>query len=167
MIKDANDDSTSFDIDKLHDYMETMEEYSQRKALLSKHKQYISLMIEEIAKENFYDPTIIKHDDKKHDDKDDKKHDDKDDKKHDDKKRKGLTLYDALKHVSSNVKNKNALASESTAALLNSAHEEINYPFTVREVISMTQKAFGSGEYEETINKFREYNRMGELSLCK
>jgi len=58
-----------------------------------------------------------------------------------------------------------ALMRHSTAALLNAAHSGVDYLYTEAQVISMTQAAFASGNYEATKNLFVAQNEMGG-SLC-
>jgi len=53
----------------------------------------------------------------------------------------------------------NKLVRESVAALLNAAHPQVNYPFTVSEVISMTQQAIADQDYT-VADEFQQYNRV-------
>lgn len=55
----------------------------------------------------------------------------------------------------------NALARQAVAAILNAAHPNINYPFTVSQIISMFQSAFDSGNYEPTKDQFDDANNQG------
>ncbi|MDP6047547.1 MAG: SdrD B-like domain-containing protein [Phycisphaerae bacterium] len=55
----------------------------------------------------------------------------------------------------------NALLRHSTAALLNAAHNGVDYAYTEAQVIAMTQAAFASGDYEATKNLFETQNEMG------
>jgi len=59
----------------------------------------------------------------------------------------------------------NALLRQSVAALLNAAHSDVNYPNTVVEVISSTQVALISEDYDETVNMFEEFNEDSEKPL--
>lgn len=52
----------------------------------------------------------------------------------------------------------NALMRHAVAALLNAAHPEIGYAFSVEEVISKFQAAFDSGEFEATKDEFEAAN---------
>jgi hypothetical protein len=47
------------------------------------------------------------------------------------------------------------------AALLNAAHPDINYLYTVDEVISMVQKAYRTRNFEEIKNLFEVQNEQG------
>ena len=56
----------------------------------------------------------------------------------------------------------------SVAALLNSAHSEVSYQYPVQEVISMTQDAINSENYQDAIDIFEEHNEQGVRSpLCE
>jgi hypothetical protein len=58
----------------------------------------------------------------------------------------------------------NALLRHSTAALLNAAHPNVEYAFTVAQVISLTQTAILSGDanlIESTKNQFEQQNELG------
>ena len=55
---------------------------------------------------------------------------------------------------------------ESVAALLNAASDDVNYKYSVPEVIEMTQKAIVSGDYNDALEEFIEYNNLGGSSLC-
>ena len=84
-------------------------------------------------------------------------------------KHQGFTLEDALKNKGSysyeNGKAKK-FAGETTAAILNAAHNEINYPYTVKEVIRMTQDAVVDGDYREITKEFKAYNKLGDSLMC-
>lgn len=69
------------------------------------------------------------------------------------------TLFQALNPVTP-VTLLEQLIQQATAALLNAAHPDINYPLTVNEVISLFQAAFDSGDYETTKNLFDQYNNL-------
>jgi hypothetical protein len=69
-----------------------------------------------------------------------------------------LSLLDALEMKGGGL---NALLRQSTAALLNSAHPEINYGFTFDEIIEVFKAAFENGEYEPTKDQFEEMNEAG------
>ncbi len=66
-----------------------------------------------------------------------------------------LTLLEALNAKGGTM---NALLRQSVAALLNAAHSDVNYPNSVIEVISLTQIALISEDYDETANMFEEFN---------
>ncbi len=86
-----------------------------------------------------------------------------DESKHDDKK-KELTLLDALKTKGGKMNN---LLRHSVAALLNAAHSDVNYPYSVVDVISMTQVALISEDYKETAKIFEKLNDNSEKPpLC-
>jgi len=81
----------------------------------------------------------------------------------DDEKDHGPTLLQAL-HLSG--ENLNELIRESVAAILNSAHSEVDYPFTVSEIMSMTQIAIANEDYSETAKSFREVNDKNNSPIC-
>ncbi|NIS82346.1 MAG: hypothetical protein GTO14_19545 [Anaerolineales bacterium] len=54
----------------------------------------------------------------------------------------------------------NALMRQAVAALLNAAHTDIEYEFSEGEVITLTQDAFGSGDYQQTADRFNLANEM-------
>jgi len=60
----------------------------------------------------------------------------------------------------------NELIRESVAAILNSAHSEVDYPFTVSEIMSMTQIAIANEDYSETAKSFREVNDKNNSPIC-
>jgi len=74
----------------------------------------------------------------------------------------GPTLLEALNAKGGEM---NALLRESVAALLNAAHSDVNYPNSVVEVISSTQIALVSEDYDETANMFEEFNEDSEKPL--
>ena len=57
----------------------------------------------------------------------------------------------------------NKVVRESVAALLNAAHPQVNYQFTVSEVISMTQQAIADQDYT-VADEFQQYNRVNNPS---
>ena len=69
-----------------------------------------------------------------------------------------LTLLQALDEGGGGV---NGLLRHAVAALLNAAHDGVNYPFSVAEVISMTQVAFPDGDIEGTKATFEAANELG------
>jgi len=74
----------------------------------------------------------------------------------------GPTLLEALNAKGGEM---NALLRQSVAALLNAAHSDVNYPNTVVDVISSTQIALISEDYDETANMFEEFNEDSEKPL--
>ena len=61
----------------------------------------------------------------------------------------------------------NSLLRHSVAALLNAAHSDVDYPYSVVDVISMTQVALISEDYKETSKIFEELNEKSEKPpLC-
>lgn len=55
----------------------------------------------------------------------------------------------------------NALARHAVAALLNAAHPDVDYVYTVAEVIAMTQSAYSSGDFEPIKDLFDVANNAG------
>jgi hypothetical protein len=55
----------------------------------------------------------------------------------------------------------NALLRHSVAALLNASNSEIDYKYTVNEVIAMVQEAFETGDFETTKDLFEAQNELG------
>ena len=83
----------------------------------------------------------------------------------DDDTDKGLTLLEALNEKGGKMGN---ILRASVAALLNSAHSEVSYQYPVQEVISMTQDAINSENYQDAIDIFEEHNEQGVRSpLCE
>jgi len=60
----------------------------------------------------------------------------------------------------------NALARESTAALLNAGHPDINYFYTEEEIISITQDAIDMEHYDRALRNFIYLNRLNEGTVC-
>lgn len=54
-----------------------------------------------------------------------------------------------------------ALLRHTTAALLNAANPEVNYPYTVEEVVELFQNAYDAGEYEWAKDLLDEANNLG------
>ena len=73
-----------------------------------------------------------------------------------------MNLRQALKARGGGV---NALLRHSVAALLNAAHGEINYAYSVAEVIDLTRQAFATGQYEAVKNQFAAANEAGCVDL--
>ena len=61
----------------------------------------------------------------------------------------------------------NELVRESVAAMLNAAHPEIDYTYSVAEIISMTQIALANEEYNDTITMLKEANVRGNTPICR
>jgi len=77
----------------------------------------------------------------------------------------GLTLLEALNEKGGKMGH---ILRASVAALLNSAHSEVNYQYSVQEVISMTQDAINSENYQDAIDIFEELNEEGvRPPLCE
>ena len=57
------------------------------------------------------------------------------------------------------------LLRQSVAAMLNAAHSDINYPYTVPQIIAMTQIALNSENYESVSDEFEENNENLEKPL--
>lgn len=72
------------------------------------------------------------------------------------------SLYDALVSQGDGI---NKLARQSVAALLNSAHSQINYPLSILEIISYTQQAISDEDYS-IADEFSLYNNLGKESFC-
>jgi len=60
----------------------------------------------------------------------------------------------------------NELVRESTTALLNAAHPQINYYYTEEKIISLTQEAFRTGSYFQVIEELNYFNTQTEGTLC-
>lgn len=72
-----------------------------------------------------------------------------------------LTLFQAINPTPPLNDPIKQLALQATAALLNAAHPDINYPLTVNQVITMFQQAFDSNDneiIEDTKDLFDGYN---------
>ena len=54
-----------------------------------------------------------------------------------------------------------ALARHSVAALLNATSSEVDYPYSVAEIIASVQAAFASGDFESAKNVFEAANELG------
>jgi hypothetical protein len=60
----------------------------------------------------------------------------------------------------------NALLRHAAAAYLNAASPSVNYPFTTAQVVSMTNSAIASGNYEPTKDQFDDANNLGTPGFC-
>lgn len=76
----------------------------------------------------------------------------------------GLTLAQALNQKDSSLAD---LLRESVAAMLNAAHPDVNYPYTVPEIMSMAQIAIASGHYDDTVNLLQKVNDKDNSPLCR
>ncbi|MCZ6582500.1 MAG: hypothetical protein O6761_04935 [Thaumarchaeota archaeon] len=81
----------------------------------------------------------------------------------DDETDQGPNLLQALQLSGENL---NELIRESVAAILNSAHTEVDYPYSVSEIMSMTQEAIVDEDYNDTIKSFREVNDKNNSPIC-
>jgi hypothetical protein len=70
----------------------------------------------------------------------------------------GLTLLRALQIGGGGER---ALYRHATAALLNAASPDVNYPYTVGQVITMVQSAYATGMFEDIKNLFETANQAG------
>jgi len=77
--------------------------------------------------------------------------------------KKGLNLLRSLHLQGSQL---NELVRESVAAMLNAAHPEIDYTYSVAEIISMTQIAMANEEYDDTITMLKQANVRGNTPIC-
>jgi hypothetical protein len=59
-----------------------------------------------------------------------------------------------------------ALLRQAVAALLNAASADVDYPFTTTQVITMTNAAIASGDYESTKDLFDEANNLTAPGFC-
>jgi hypothetical protein len=50
--------------------------------------------------------------------------------------------------------------------MLNAAHPQIHDPHSVSEIMSMTQIAISTGDYDETMNVLKKANDVGNSPLC-
>ncbi|MGI0040815.1 MAG: hypothetical protein ACRD94_02500, partial [Nitrosopumilaceae archaeon] len=81
----------------------------------------------------------------------------------DNQNKNGLKLVQALKLKEGKL---DLLIRESVAAMLNAAHPQIHYPYSVSEIMTMTQIAIASGNYDETMNVLKKANDVGNSPLC-
>ena len=80
----------------------------------------------------------------------------------------GPTLIDALYlHPESySSEGKDDMVREAVAALLNAAHHDVDYPYSERDVISLTQEAMSGGDYSEILHEFKTYNNLQASNIC-
>jgi len=77
---------------------------------------------------------------------------------------KGPTLLDALNAKDGDM---NSLLRHSVTAMLNAAHPDINYPYTVIQVIELTQISIINEDYQNTIDMFERFNEeLEKPSMC-
>ncbi len=83
----------------------------------------------------------------------------------DDAGNKKFTLLNA---ITTNMLNPpdDKLAKESVAAILNAAHFQVNYHYSVPEIMKMTQDAVENDMQIKTANEFKKHNLAGAISLC-
>ena len=75
----------------------------------------------------------------------------------------GLTLIQALTLQDGKL---NLLLRESVAAMLNAAHPDVKYPYTVPQIMTMTQIAIANENYDDTLNLLKTFNDKGNSPLC-
>jgi len=77
---------------------------------------------------------------------------------------KGPTLLDALNAKDGDM---NSLLRHSVTAMLNAAHPDINYPYSVIQVIELTQISIINEDYQNTIDMFEKFNEeLEKPSMC-
>jgi hypothetical protein len=59
-----------------------------------------------------------------------------------------------------------ALLRQAVAALLNASSPNVDYPLSAAEVISLTNAAIASGDYEPTKDQFDEFNNLTAPGFC-
>ncbi|MGI0041373.1 MAG: hypothetical protein ACRD94_05340, partial [Nitrosopumilaceae archaeon] len=75
----------------------------------------------------------------------------------------GLTLVQALTLKEGKL---NLLVRESVAAMLNAAHPDLKYPYTVPQIMTMTQIAIANENYDDTLNLLKTFNDKDNSPLC-
>lgn len=75
----------------------------------------------------------------------------------------GLTFAEALALGGGGL---DALLRQAVAALLNASSPDVDYPLSAATVISMTNAAIASGDYEATKNEFDELNNLTAPGFC-
>lgn len=83
----------------------------------------------------------------------------------DDTESKKFTLLDALSNNVLSPPDKK-IVKESVAAILNSAHFQVSYPYSISEIMKMTQDAVQNNNEIKTANEFKKYNLAGAAPLC-
>ena len=74
-----------------------------------------------------------------------------------------LTFADPLRLTGGGL---NALLRHAVAALLNATSADVDYPLTAAQVITLTNAAIASGDYEGTKDLFNEYNNLTAPGFC-
>ena len=75
----------------------------------------------------------------------------------------GPTLEDALNARGGGI---NLFARESVAALLNAAHDDVNYYYTVPEVMQITQQAIVDESYIDAVIELKKFNTVNKSDFC-
>ncbi|MGQ0791027.1 MAG: hypothetical protein ACT4NJ_02245, partial [Nitrosopumilaceae archaeon] len=75
----------------------------------------------------------------------------------------GLTIIQALTLKDGKL---NLLLRESVAAMLNAAHPDVKYPYTVPQIMTMTQIAIANENYDDTLNLLKTLNDKDNSPLC-
>jgi hypothetical protein len=75
----------------------------------------------------------------------------------------GINLVEALDLEGTQL---NDLLRESVTAMLNAAHSDINYPYSVSDIITMTQIALANEDYNDTVKILKEANDRGNTPIC-
>ena len=83
----------------------------------------------------------------------------------DDTETQKFTLLDALSNNVLSPPDKQ-IAKQSVAAILNSAHFQINYHYYVPEIMLMTQDGIINDDQIKTANEFKKHNLAGASPLC-
>lgn len=60
----------------------------------------------------------------------------------------------------------NALLRHAAAAYLNAASPNVDYPLTTTQVVTRTNTAIASGQYESQKNQFAGFNEDGSPGFC-
>ena len=77
---------------------------------------------------------------------------------------KGPTLLDALNAKGGDM---NSLLRHSVTAMLNAAHPGINYPYSVIQVIELTQISIINEDYQNTMEMFERFNEeLEQPPMC-
>lgn len=76
---------------------------------------------------------------------------------------KDFTLHEGLQAQGDGI---NKLVRQAVAALLNSAHKDIDYPLSISEIISSTQNAIEQEEYSFA-DELAYFNNLGEATFCE
>ena len=60
-----------------------------------------------------------------------------------------------------------ALLRHAAAAYLNAMHADVDYPLTAAQIVTATNAAIASGDYEATKDAFDEYNNLNAPGFCE